>query len=93
MIKCNMLARFLNFIYSNNLLPTTHNNELSNNMVWIVYNLMAQHEVNVSVIICHAMLAKAEHSTVKLSFPYGVMITILLASCNVRFPKDALVLK
>lgn len=62
-------------------------------MIWVVYNLMVQNEVNVPAMICHTMLAKAEHSTIKHSLPYGVMITILLTTYDVRFPTDALVIK
>lgn len=85
--------RLLNLICFNNLLLTTHDNEMSNNMVWVVYNLMAQHEVDVPVIIYHTMIAKTGHSTEKSNLPYGFMITILLASCDVRFPEATLVLK
>lgn len=92
-IECNMPMRLLNLIFSNTLFPTTYDNEMSDNMVWIVYNILAQHEVDVPTIIFHTMITEAGHTKVKTSLLYGVMITILIASCGVRLPEDALVLK
>lgn len=88
-----MSTRLLNPICSNNLLPTTHDNKMLGNMVWIMYSLKAQLEVDIPPIIYHKMLAEAVHSMVKSNLSYGVMITSLPPSCDVRFPEDALVLK
>lgn len=38
------------------------------------------------------MLTKAKHSIAKHNPPYGVMIIILLATCDVRLPADTLVI-
>lgn len=51
--ECLLEVRLFNLIFTFNLFSTTHNNDMLNNMVHVVYSLHTKKEVDIVVIMCY----------------------------------------
>lgn len=90
--NCHLEVRLLNLIFSHNLFPTMHNNDMPDMMVHVIYSLLTK-EVNITALICHMIISKTRNSNASRLLPYGVMITHLLEIYRVSFPREASTLK
>lgn len=90
---CLLEVWLLNLIFTYNLFPTMHNNDMPNIMVHVIYSLLTKKEVNIASILCHVIISEARNSNASRLLPYDVMITHLLKVCGVSFPKEATTLK
>lgn len=90
--ECAMLLRFLNIILVQNLLPTTHKIDITNDMVHLVVNLMEGKALHVPAIMCYVMLQASTNLGTKRRLPYGVMITQLMEQCRMTYLRDVVVL-
>lgn len=90
--KCDMVLRVLNIILVHNLLPTTHQTDMIDNLVHLVVSLMEDKSIDFPTIMCYVMLQATLDRGSKRGLPYGVMITQLIEQHRVTLPCDVVVL-
>lgn len=91
--ECLLEVRLLNLIFTYNLFPTTHNNNMPDTMVHVIYSLLTKKGVDITTIMCHMIISETRNSSTSWFFLYGVLITHLLEVYGVSFPKNATTLK
>lgn len=91
--ECLLEVRLLNLIFLHNLFPMTHNNDIPNIMVHVIYSLLTKNEVDITAIMFYVIISEARNSSASRLLSYGVMITHLLEVYRVSFPKEATTLK
>lgn len=57
--ECHLEVRLLNLIFTYKLFPTTHNNDMPDPMVHVIYSLFTKKEVDIAAIMCHVMILEA----------------------------------
>lgn len=84
-LETTYAARLLNRIFTHNLLPTTHQADMSPEMAYVIRNVLYHRPMDLSEILYTKMIKATESQDPRTSLYFPILITKLMQKNRIKF--------